>query len=207
MNIMKKLLILLIVCTSGIYSCKNAVTRKYGITEPKIETIRSITAELRGYSADFPSYLCVFRDSAALVDWFRHKNMPGRSQFYNSSGFRIITQDSLFCSKVEADFAGNLKPDKIYRIDSSVIFEHLRKNIIPLGEKADTDPSKYSFTCVIFWAKFMGKVNEASMDIARSAMRSRPAVNGKVNLLFVNMDMLDTWNVSENMIRMDMKKR
>jgi hypothetical protein len=203
----KRILILVMASLVSICSCKNAITRKYGVTEPRIESLGSVSATLKKYSSDYPAHLCIFRDSASLVDWFRNKNLPGRSHFYNSAGYRIITQDSLFCSGVEADFAGNLKSSAAYRIDSLTTFDKLKRNILPVGEKADLDPSKYAFTCVVFWARFMGKVNDASFVIAEAALKSQPAVNGKVNLLFVDMDIMDFWNTSGNMIQTKIDKR
>lgn len=196
-----KILILFMVFPFAMYSCKNYVARKYGITDPKIESLGSITSELKNYSAAYPAHLCIFKDSAALIDWFHNKNLPGRSHFYNSAGYRIITQDSNFCAKVEADFAGQLKPSEVYRIDSNSIFDKLKRDLLPVGEKADLDPSKYTFTCVVFWAIYMGKINETSFAVAEAAMASQPGMKGKVNILFVNMDIMDFWNTSPGMIK------
>jgi hypothetical protein len=205
---MKRMMFVLpVLVLTGLFACKQAMMRKYAVKDPRIETLESVRNELIRYSPDYPAYLCVFRDSAALVDWCRNKSLPGRSQFYNSSGYRIITQDSTFCSGVETDFAGNLKINQSYRIDSMTTFGKLKRNLIPVGEKADLDPSKYAFTCVIFWAKFIGKINESSFNIAASALKSRPAETGKVNVLLVDMDILDFWNTSGNMIRTETKTR
>ena len=190
-----------------LFACKTAMLRKYSVTDPHIETLESVKNNLARYSPAYPPYLCVFRDSAALVDWCKNKNLPGRSQFYNSSGYRIITQDSTFCSGVETDFAGNLKISQSYRIDSLTTFDKLRRNLMPVGEKVDPDPSKYAFTCVIFWAKFIGRINESTFRIAASALESQPAGTGKVNVLFVDMDILDFWNTSGNMNRTETRAR
>ncbi|MCX6287952.1 MAG: hypothetical protein NTY96_12645 [Bacteroidetes bacterium] len=203
----KKLYILSAVLIIGLAACKSAIIRQYAVKEPQVETIESVREALIRYSPVYTEYLCVFRDSAALVDWFKNKNLPGRSQFYNSAGYRIITQDSTFCSGIETDFAGKLKISQAYRIDSLTTFEKLRKNLLPLGENVDLDPSKYAFTCVIFWAKFMGKINSPGIQIANSAMQSEPAKIGRVNILFVNMDILDFWNASGNMIKTETRAR
>ena len=197
----KKQIILIAACIIGLGACKPALTRKYSLKEPCVETLESVRKELATYSPDYCSYLCVFRDSASLVDWFKNKHLPGRSQFYNSAGYRIVTQDSTFCSGVETDFAGNLKISQTYSIDSLITIEKLTKNLLPAGEKVSLDPSGYTFTCVIFWAKFMGKINKASFEIANSAMNSMPAKKGQVNVLFVDMDIMVFWNVSGSMIR------
>ncbi|MEI7492434.1 MAG: hypothetical protein WCK92_13625 [Bacteroidota bacterium] len=204
---MKKLLILTAAIMMVLAACKSAMMRQYTVGSPKIETIESVRNDLKKYKPDFEDYLCVFRDSAALVDWFKNKNLPGRSQFYNSGGYRIITQDSTFCSGVETDFAGNLKINQVYGIDSLTTFNRLKKDILQVGEKADLDPSNYSFTCVILWARFMGKLNTSSFAIAASALESRPAKTGKVNVLLVNIDILDFWNTSGNMIKTEIKTR
>ena len=204
---MKKLLILISTLIIVLTACKSAMMRQYAVGSPKIETIESVRNDLKKNMPGFEGYLCVFRDSAALMDWFKNKNLPGRSQFYNSGGYRIITQDSTFCSGVETDFAGNLKINQVYRIDSLTPFCRLQKDILPVGEKADLDPSNYSFTCVIFWARFMGKLNMSSFRIAASALESQPAKTGKVNVLLVNIDILDFWNASGNMIKTEIKTR
>ncbi|MCX6242296.1 MAG: hypothetical protein NTX43_10865 [Bacteroidetes bacterium] len=203
----QKLCILWALILIGLGSCKSALLKQYEVKDPRIETLESVRKALYQYSPRDAEYLCVFRDSASLVDWFKNKNLPGRSQFYNSAGYRIITQDSTFCSGVETDFAGNLKINQTYRIDSMTTFEMLRRNLLPVGEKVNLDPSKYAFTCVIFWAKFMGKFNESSFKISGSAMNSQPAGYGKVNVVFVNMDIMDFWNVSGNMIKTETKTR
>ena len=203
----KMILVLPALVLTGLFACKPAMLRKYAVKDPQIETLESVRNDLISYSTIYPAYLCVFRDSAALVDWCKNKNLPGRSQFYNSTGYRIITQDSTFCSGVETDFAGNLKISQSYRIDSMTTFGKLKRNLMPVGEKVDPDPSKYAFTCVIFWAKFLGKLNESSFCIAASALKSKPAETGKVNVLFVDMDILDFWNTSGKMIRTETKKR
>ncbi|MCX6280497.1 MAG: hypothetical protein NTU51_00865 [Bacteroidetes bacterium] len=181
--------------------CKTTLIRQYGVKDPQIETIESVNKALIRYSPDYAQYLCVFRDSAALVDWFKNKNLPGRSQFYNSDGYRIITQDTSFCSGLETDFAANLETGRGYKIDSLITFEKLKKNLLQVGEKVDLTPSKFAFTCVIFWAKFMGKINNPGFQIAASALQSGPAKKGLVNIIFVNMDILDIWNTSGKMIR------
>ena len=203
----QKLCILWALILIGLGSCKSALLKQYEVIDPRIDTLESVRKALYQYSPRDAEYLCVFRDSASLVDWFKNKNLPGRSQFYNSAGYRIITQDSTFCSGVETDFAGNLKINQTYRIDSMTTFEMLRRNLLPVGEKVNLDPSKYAFTCVIFWAKFMGKFNESSFKISGSAMNSQPAGYGKVNVVFVNMDIMDFWNVSGNMIKTETKTR
>jgi len=193
--------ILLVIIIFVMSACKTALIKQYGVKEPQIETLETVRKDLMQYSPVYTEYLCVFRDSAALVDWFKNKSLPGRSQFYNSAGYRIITQDSTFCAGAEADFAGNLKINQAYRIDSLTTFEKLKRNLHPVGQKVDLDISKYAFTCVVFWAKYMGKINEAGFLIAGSALISQPAKNGKVNLILVDMDILDFWNASVNMIR------
>ena len=203
----KKIVTLMLVIPFAMYSCKNYISGKYGIKEPKIESLGSITSALKNYSAEYPARLCIFKDSAALIDWFQNNNMPGRSHFYNSAGYRIITQDSNFCVKVEADFAGKLKPSEVYRIDSLSVFDKLKRDLLPVGEKADLDPSEYAFTCVVFWAIYMGKINEASFVVAEAAMASQPGMKGKVNILFVNMDIMDFWNTSPGMIKTTVDKR
>lgn len=182
-------------------SCRTALLKKYEVAEPKVESLESVKDALTRYSPLYKEYLCVFRDSAALVEWFRHSNLPGRSQIYNADGFRIITQDSTFCSGVETDFAGRLKINQAYRTDSLSRFEDLKACLLEAGDKVSLDPSKYAFTCVIFWAKFMGRINEASFRIAEAALSSKPAKEGKVNLVFVDMDIMDFWNVSHDMIK------
>lgn len=204
---MKTLLVFAAVLMIVLTACKSAMMRQYAVGSPQIETIESVRNDLIKFNRDFEGYLCVFRDSATLVDWFKNKNLPGRSQFYNSGGYRIITQDSTFCSGVETDFAGNLKINQIYRIDSLTTFSKLKRNLLPVGDKVDLDPSNYSFTCVIFWAKFLGKLNMSSFQIAVSALNSQPARSGKVNVLFVDIDILDFWNTSGNMIKTEIKTR
>ncbi len=203
----QKILILLVVVAVCLGACKSALMKQYAVKDPQIETPGSVRKALNQYSPDYPAYLCVFRDSASLIDWFKNKNLPGRSQFYNSSGYRIITQDSTFCSGVETDFAGNLKINQTYRIDSLTTFEMLRKNLFPVGEKVNLNPSEYAFTCVVFWAKFLGKLNEPSLQISNSALKSQPARSGMVNVLYVDMDIMDFWNVSGNMIKTETKTR
>jgi len=203
----RKLIILMMVLPIGIYSCKTIIAKKYGIKEPEIESLKSVTEALKHYAGADPAYLCIFKDSAAFVDWFRNKNLPARSHFYNSDGYRIITQDSMFCAGVEATFAGKLKPSAIYRIDSLTVFDKLKRSLLPAGGKVDLDPSKYAFTCVIFWARWMGKINVSSFAIAEAALKSQPGMNGKVNILLVNMDIMDFWNTSGKLIKTTIDKR
>ncbi|TRZ73828.1 MAG: hypothetical protein D4R97_04700 [Bacteroidetes bacterium] len=198
---MNKTLIFLFPVIIGLGSCKSALIKQYAVKEPGIETLESVRKSLNQYSPFYTGYLCVFRDSAALVNWFKNNHLPGRSLFYNSTGYRIITQDSAFCSGVEADFANNLKINIAYRIDSVNTFEKLKKNLLPVGEKVDLDPSKFAFTCVVFWADFMGKINQPGFQIAESAMKSQPAQTGRMNILFVDMDIMDFWNTSGSMIK------
>lgn len=187
----------MLLCTS----CKQALMKKYGVTEPHVESMESVRKTLNEYSPGYDSCLCVFRDSSALVDWFRNTNLPGRSLFFNSSGYRIITQDSAFCSGVETEFAAKLMPGLACRIDSLTRLVKLRKSLYPACEKVHLDTSGYDFTCVIFWAKFMGRINEASFGIAASARNSVSGRNGKVNFIFVCMDIMDFWGASDNLIR------
>ncbi|MEI6890300.1 MAG: hypothetical protein ACOYM0_09275 [Bacteroidales bacterium] len=203
----QKIFILLVVVTVCLSACKSALMKQYAVKDPQLETLVSVRKALNQYSPVYPAYLCVFRDSASLIDWFKNKNLPGRSQFYNSSGYRIITQDSTFCSGVETDFAGNLKINQTYRIDSLTTFEMLKKNLFPVGEKVNLNPSEYAFTCVVFWAKFLGKLNEPSLQISNSALKSQPARSGMVNVVYVDMDIMDFWNVSGNMIKTETKTR
>jgi hypothetical protein len=53
----------------------------------------------------------------------------------------------------------------------------------------------------------MGKINEASFVVAEAAMASQPGMKGKVNILFVNMDIMDFWNTSPGMIKTTVDKR
>jgi hypothetical protein len=182
-------------------ACKSTLMKKYSVGEPCIESIGSVRESLDRYSPQYEGFLCVFRDSAALVDWFRNSNLPGRSHFYNRDGYRIITQDSNFCSGVETDFAKTLSLEKKYRIDSVSTFAKLGTCLLPAGDKVSLDPSQSDFTVVIFWARFMGKINDASFQIASAALNSPAAKQGKVNILFVDMDIMDFWKTSGTMIK------
>lgn len=183
------------------YACKQAIITKYSVGEPRVETTVSVNMALDRYSPGLSSYACVFKDSASFVDWFRNKNFPGRSVFFDSLGCRIITRDSGYCSGVDQEFAGQLGSQTKFRTDTSCRFTNLAKYIMKAGEKPSLKPSGFEYTCVIFWAKFLGRLNESTMAIARSALQSASGRSGKINLVVVNMDIMDFWKVSDSMIK------
>jgi hypothetical protein len=199
---MKKYLVLLApFFFSALLSCRNIALNHYSIGTPKPETPLSLSEELEKYSPGFSAYLCVFRDSASFVDWFRTSKAPGRSMFFDHKGFRIITRDSAYCSGVDLAFARNLGKSRDFRTDSSARLFQLTKFLEPVGRKAFPETKDDGFTCVVFWAKFMGRTNEQVFEIASASLGSPAGKNQKVNLLLVDMDMMKSWNTSGNMIR------
>jgi hypothetical protein len=163
-----------------------------GIRKPHPESVESVREKLCSYDPDYAPFLCIPKDSAALYTMMKKIQQIPSNSVYTRQGSRIRFIDTSYCAGVALDFARKLNPDSSYTLYPESSFSELIPCLTPLGNKADLQTGSYDFTIVFFWANFMGRGNHNVFLIARELEKSYP---GKINYLFVNVDIQKSWNM------------
>jgi hypothetical protein len=172
--------------------CTPLFMRLNGIRNPRAESVETVRKKLCSYDPEYAGYLCVLKDSASLYTMMKKiKQIPSNS-IYTGQGSRIRFFDTSYCAGVALDFARKLNPDSSYTLYPESSFSELIPCLTPLGDKVDLQTEPYDFTVVFFWANFMGRGNHNVFLIARELEKSYP---GKINYLFVNVDIQKSWNM------------
>lgn len=196
---MKKLvpfIILFVFLGSG---CKQLILWKYGVRNPKKETAESIRAYATKYGQD-PGKVWLFRDSTAF-SWFSSDSIYRKTCFgaivFNDIGLLLNYRDSSSCQWSAAAYVNQLKRDTTYRIDESRKFPAVFSYLVPLAGRSSlaADTSRYDYTVVFTWAKYLGKMNERLFTI-NDAARSNPHAN--IRVISLNIDMQKSWGLRKS---------
>jgi hypothetical protein len=173
-------------------SCKPLYLKMNGIRKPEVETVESVTSGLSRFDRSYPDYLCIPKDSASFIRVLKAlKHLPSAS-FFLEDGSLLKIQDTGYCAGIALNFAKILRSDTLLKVDSAVTFPELAKHLQKVGQRATLDTRGYDFTVVFLWLNFAGRANENNFLIRDELDRRFP---GKVNYLFVNMDVQQTWHM------------
>ncbi len=185
----KLLIISLLIFAS---SCTSVIRIMYGIKNPKPENQNTITEYL------FKNNLNT--DNVFVLDEKSHKKTSkniGLPDFYifNSEGMSIIFDSDKNCPAIGPEIIEKLNLNDNYDLDTGLNLSDIIKNLRYLnGESAELSFSEnYDFYIIIYWAKFIGKLNKKNVAVWENAANNNN--EAQIKILKINMDIQEFWEI------------
>jgi hypothetical protein len=181
-------LLLVIILTGG---CVTILKKLKHVSNPKFESEESVASFLRKVNNHYKENLFLCKDSAAFFNIFLKIHALPEAVFFNSKG-EIIRYSEDPCPAKAQTFIMNMQEGQKLTIDTSYNLGFLKSRINPYIKNWFRETSNDQFTMVVFWAVWVGKVNNNVFEIVE-ALKARPDLH--VRVVFINMDLLDSWGL------------
>lgn len=189
MKLHKLLIISLIIFAS---SCTSVIKIIYGIKDPKPENENSITEYIVKNNLN--------PDNVFVLDEKSHRKFSqniGLPDFYvfNSEGISVIIESDKNCPAIAPEIIKMLNPNDNYNLDSDLNLKDIIINLRYLnGETAELSVTEnYDFYIVIYWAKFIGKLNKKNVAVWENAAKNNN--KAQIKTLKINMDIQEFWDL------------
>jgi hypothetical protein len=183
------IVLLLIVFLSG--GCVAIMKKLKHVSNPKFESEENVSSFLRKVNKSYPENLFLCKDSAAFFSIFMKIHALPEAVFFNSKG-EIIRYSEDPCPAKALTFIMNMQEGQKLTIDTSYNLAFLKSKITPYLKNGFLVTSNDQVTMVVFWAVWVGKVNNNVFEIVE-ALKTRPDLH--VQVVFINMDLLDSWGM------------
>jgi hypothetical protein len=179
---------------AGFHSCKSVLLKVNGVSKPEIETKESILTYMSLHSIDQGDGLFTVKDSTSFSRLINMIKRLPNVDFYNPKGELLNYSKTGDCTGQADIFAAGLKPDTFYKVDASYHFNDILEKVISIDGKRQPSLDNADFTVLIFWSKYLGKMNRSVLRVKRSLQ-----VNKKVsiNLYMINMDFQNDWGLKK----------
>ena len=133
--------------------------------------------------------------------------LPG-IEIYTKDGKYIPFPGEESCKGGASEFIEVLKIPLQFSTSDSLILSNLTEVLRTIEgkelNKHDTFNFKSDFVIVIYWAKFVGKIN--SRDIEGWKQNIENNSNSRFDVLMVNCDFQEWWDKEEQLLEMGIKK-
>ncbi|CAN5378022.1 hypothetical protein BH10BAC1_BH10BAC1_05700 [soil metagenome] len=188
-----KLAFCILLLTSG---CTKILLYTYGVRNPKIETKERITKYLDSNKLSSTECYCL-KDTASLNQFYLSRIGTPEIRFYDSNGYLMIYRDNKKCNGQNDSLIGFLDPKNIIKIDSSNNIKEYINQLRTLDGKAiNKDEFKnYDFYLIMYWAKYLGKVNSIKMLDWEKSLAEKS--NLKIKTIKLTVDYMDFWPLSK----------
>jgi hypothetical protein len=183
---------LIFIILAGFYSCKSILLKINGVSKPEFETPKSITSYLSANSFDTGDGLFTGKDSTQFFLLLNMIMSLPSVDFYNPKGELIDYSKTGDCTGQAEIFADRLTPDALYKIDSSYQFNDVKEKIISVGGISKLSVDNADFTILIFWSKYLGKMNKSVMKIMKTLQGNKKI---RANIYLINMDFQLGWGL------------
>ncbi len=177
--------------------CRTLLGFRYGMTQPREETPEKLISFLT--KEKFPvNDMYLFADSACYFKALRNqvfrKNMLSHMVFDRRG--HLLERDTNKCQWAGYDFIRALNRDSSYRECAGYLLDPLLDCIQPFGDPVQNDSvtEHPDYIVVITWAKFIGKYNQRLFVLSEAVRENRTA---SIRLIYLNIDMQESWNLSE----------
>ena len=184
--------LLVLIILAGIYSCKSILLRINGISKPGFETKKSILTYISANSFDPGDGLFTGKDSTRFFLLLNMITSLPNVDFYNPKGELIDYSKTGDCTGQAEIFAAGLTPDVLYKTDSSYQFNDVKGKVISIDGKSKLSLDNADFTVLIFWSKYLGKMNKSVMKVKRILQDNKKI---RTNIYLINMDFQRDWGM------------
>jgi hypothetical protein len=195
---------LISLCTFVLLSigCKLIILKVEKIKQPAIENHASLSKFLLSYGIDTSEILC-FRDTNALNAFYKsHIGAPDCRFFNREKAFvNYITAASDCNAKVSSfiekiDTINQLKP-----VQGKMLDEYLQGVVYAkTGEKFALEAQDYDVYLVVYWVKYLGRVNKHKVFEWQNLVQKATQEGKKVRMMLVSADYQSTWGMSKKQL-------
>jgi hypothetical protein len=162
-----------------------------------VETAASLHSYLRKHDLHSSDNV-VFKDVYALQEFFKSGIGMPEVRFYDRNGYLMLYRDEKKCNGQNDSLISFLNPENVVKVDSSqnikVYVSNLRQ---PDGQEIQSASlNGYDYYLLIYWAKYLGKVNSEKMQDWESALNSKSSALN-IKAMKVATDYMDFWQFPE----------
>ncbi|MCE3278429.1 MAG: hypothetical protein K0S44_620 [Bacteroidetes bacterium] len=198
---MKSKIIFSIICLLVFTGCNKILLYSYGVRNPKVETSHSITKYLHSNELDTANNYA-FRDTASLTKFYNKNIGIPEIRFYDKNGYLMLYRDEKKCNGQNDSLISFLNPHNVIRVDSTDnIFDYLEEVRKINGLSVNKEEfSGFDYYLVMYWAKYLGKVNSIKMRDWESTLMKKQDL--KIKTIKLTTDYMDFWPLDKkNMIK------
>jgi hypothetical protein len=181
-------LIIMVSC----YSCKSILLKMNGVSKPQLETPESILAYMSENSFDHGDGLFTGKDSSRFFLLLNMITSLPSIDFYNPKGELIAYSKTGDCTGQAEIFSAGLTPDALYKIDEYYHFKDVIEKVNSIDGKSKLSTENADFTVLIFWSKYLGKMNRSVMKVKRVLQDNKKI---RTNIYLINMDFQRDWGL------------
>jgi len=195
---MKIFIISLAACVC--FSCTKLALIYEGVKKPALETPDRLTKFLIRQQIDTSEMLC-FQDTLALYRFYgQHIGIP-EARFFNRQKQLVDYRDkpsdcnghvAVFMEKM--DSINYLSPDPVLILDNFTSSLAYAKDMRPF----QLESKEYDLYLVMYWAKFMGKVNKHKVFEWETLAAKAKQQGLKIRVLKINVDFHQLWGITED---------
>ena len=147
------------------------------------------------------SYDCFcLKDTATLNKFYYSGIGTPEIRFYDSNGYLMLYRDNKRCNGQNDSLIGFLNPNNVVKIDSTNnINEYLNSLKTIDGKNINKEDFKnYDFYLIMYWAKYLGKVNSTKMLDWENSLNKKN--NLKIKTIKVTTDYMNFWELNKKEI-------
>jgi hypothetical protein len=169
----------------------------YGIRNPKIENEKSILNYLKDNNLDLDNNF-VLKDTAALYSFMKSGVGAPEILFYDKNGFLMRYKDDKKCNGQNDSLISFLDPKHIIGVDSSSnVYKYLDQVRTLDGKEVNVSEFKEKdYILIIYWAKWMGKMNKNKIVDWENSLTKRN--NLKIKTIKLSTDYMGFWQIKKN---------
>ncbi len=195
----KKLIILFTLLTA--VGCKQLLLQKMELTQPKLETPKSLTAFLEKYHVSKDIAVYVFESKKSLDEGYSDGWSIPDASFYNKQGYFVnykLTPTD--CNAQVGPFIENAQSINTMAYDENNHLSYYEGKLAALNTGESlllSNEAHIDAYIVIRWAKYLGKINvDKSFEWIKVVAHANQ--NGsKIKLIFLNCDYQKSWDITE----------
>jgi hypothetical protein len=175
-----------------ISACNPIVKVLYGIKKPSVETKESTIRYIEKIGMETENNYALPENEYEIL-----AAKVGIPTFYifNADGNQIILETE--CGALKTEFIQDLDRNKSYKTESKINMDEFTSKLVFLDGKnanytlhTDTD-----FYLIIYWAKFIGRVNKKSPAAWEKTAKHNKKAN--ISIIKINMDFRNFWENSD----------
>ncbi len=196
---MKNLLIfcfVLLTCSA----CQRVLLKAYGIEQPQLESYHSLKSFLDDYAIESEE-IYVFKDTTTFNQFLKKGvSLPDANFFNKNKYFVDYKTKNSSCNGEVGGFIEQLGNIDLLPNDSQIRLDGLVDGLVNAETNKDFSYEKKAPAdayIVIYWAKYLGKLNKTKILDWETKLRSINPSETKVRLIKVNVDFQDFWGIDE----------
>ena len=179
-------------------ACARLAMIKEGVKQPRMEDYASLTSFLLKMGIDTSEMLC-FKDTSALNHFYTQNIGIPDSRFFNQHqdlvDYRQSPQD---CNGMVAVFLEHIETIKTKEpIANHPIGNYLQELVyVTNQEPFHLEPGAYDLYLIIYWAKYLGKINKHKVFDWLSLVEAAQKRNIRIRVIKIDADYQKAWNLT-----------